>query len=469
MAVGAISTALMGTGFATVHAQASSTRQPGPTSYLPGKGSNQEFISLSCPQIQSGLKLRLAGHKVVVSAGACWLNDALVKVPEETTLMVPAVLNQQVHDEPAHLTETALAGISAKAILIECRARQIDPVPIAGLLVPGSLRVKSAPGNDGVLYKAGVDYLIDPNWGALARVESGSIKEHKSVYVDYQCFYRRLDTLVLDGAGTIRLILGTPAKSAPEPPKLREGLLPLANIYTGRGVEALTPANVLPIVSVQAPELPVSRSERNRKALSRTLQKLQNGEPVKIVFWGDSVTAGADASNKAVSWSSLVLSRLRKKYPKAQLAAVNAGIGGTNTNHRLPKISKEVLSYNPDLIVLEFVNDLMVPISDLEHNYEQIMAKTKQTGADLLLCAPHFPIPSLVGVKDWKAVAANPYIELVRRLAGSNDVALADVSQRWEHLDKEGLRPELLLVDEVIHPNDRGHAIYAEEVMKCFH
>jgi hypothetical protein len=60
-------------------------------------------------------------------------------------------------------------------------------------------------------------------------------------------------------------------------------------------------------------------------------------------------------------------------------------------------------------------------------------------------------------------------VPVLRELASNNDyVALADVFERWTHLNKEGFHPDWLYVNGLNHPNNRGHAIYAEELLRCF-
>jgi hypothetical protein len=61
-----------------------------------------------------------------------------------------------------------------------------------------------------------------------------------------------------------------------------------------------------------------------------------------------------------------------------------------------------------------------------------------------------------------------PYVLGLREFADKRQIGLADASARWEHLWKEGL-PYLTLLDNTInHPDDRGHRIFAEELLKCF-
>ena len=58
---------------------------------------------------------------------------------------------------------------------------------------------------------------------------------------------------------------------------------------------------------------------------------------------------------------------------------------------------------------------------------------------------------------------------IVRFLTGERyDYALADATARWEHLWKEGIPYVTLLRNGINHPDDRGHALFADELMGCF-
>ena len=56
----------------------------------------------------------------------------------------------------------------------------------------------------------------------------------------------------------------------------------------------------------------------------------------------------------------------------------------------------------------------------------------------------------------------------LRKFAASHGLALADASARWEHLWKEGIPYVTLLRNGINHPDDRGHALFADELMRCF-
>jgi lysophospholipase L1-like esterase len=68
-------------------------------------------------------------------------------------------------------------------------------------------------------------------------------------------------------------------------------------------------------------------SEMQRRAgyVPKTLAKLRGGEPVTIVTWGDSVTAGGDVSSPEKMFAQLFPARLRERFPKSKITHVNAG------------------------------------------------------------------------------------------------------------------------------------------------
>ncbi|HEY9870094.1 MAG TPA: GDSL-type esterase/lipase family protein, partial [Candidatus Obscuribacterales bacterium] len=392
----------------------------------------------------------------------------LVELPAEIVLDVPPAEVVTAVDEPVEMSSEALSGAGSAIKLRRCTAPPKEVVSLSGVLLPQSVRVKAGRGAQAAAFKQGTDYLLDGQWGALARAPSGAIKKGQTVYVDYKCSTARLDTLVINEAGKLSLLRGKPAMSAPLPPRVPADVLPLANLYVPPAGRAAGAADILPVKSLQPAPPPLEVRQLNARALAKTLGKLKTNQDVQIVFWGDSVTGGADASTPDKSFASMLVSLLRERFPQANISAENAGVGGSNTVGRLPAFQSEVLAKQPDLVVVEFINDMRLPAEIAEANYAKILAALKQAGCDVILCVPHLPVPALMGAKSWEQVAQHPYFKFLRRTARSAQTGLADVARRWTNLDREGLRPDLMLADEIIHPNDRGHAIYAEELLNCF-
>ena len=212
-------------------------------------------------------------------------------------------------------------------------------------------------------------------------------------------------------------------------------------------------------------------SERPKPSIgpvAKTLAKLRAGKPVTIVCWGDSVTVGGDASTPDRRYVDLFGIRLRKRFSKGQIKVINAGIGGTSTNGRLKAYPKEVLAQKPDLITVEFVNDMGIPEPELERSYGEILQRVREAGAALILITPHFTMPQWMNLPNGRGPDGRHAVAFLRRFAAEQKVPLADASRRWEQLETLGIPYETLLMNGINHPDDRGHLFFAEELMRFF-
>lgn len=92
-----------------------------------------------------------------------------------------------------------------------------------------------------------------------------------------------------------------------------------------------------------------------RDALPNVAAKLKAGNAIKVVFLGGSITEGGSSPQGYVTFFE---NWLKAQYPKAGVVIVNAGIGGTGSDFGDLRYDRDVLSRNPDLVLIEFcVND----------------------------------------------------------------------------------------------------------------
>jgi hypothetical protein len=115
--------------------------------------------------------------------------------------------------------------------------------------------------------------------------------------------------------------------------------------------------------------------------------------------------------------------------------------------------------------VLEFVNDLSLPAEELLKNYSQTFAPTQASGSEVIVCLPHLPWPHFYG-QSWQTIADKQFYHVIPELARKNNCAVANIAYHWLHIDEEGLQPIDLMADQANHPNDYGHRIYAQELIK---
>lgn len=92
--------------------------------------------------------------------------------------------------------------------------------------------------------------------------------------------------------------------------------------------------------------------------LSKLFRKLEAGESVTLCFLGGSITQGSLSSAPTTCYAYKVYEWFKETFKKADITYVNAGIGGTSSAFGAARCDRDVLSHNPDFVLVEFsVND----------------------------------------------------------------------------------------------------------------
>ena len=73
-----------------------------------------------------------------------------------------------------------------------------------------------------------------------------------------------------------------------------------------------------------------------------------------------------------------------------------------------------------------------------------------------------------MGADNVKCGETRDYTRFLREFAAERKLAVADAAARWEHLKYEGIPYAVLLTNGINHPEDTGHRMFAEELIKCF-
>jgi hypothetical protein len=180
--------------------------------------------------------------------------------------------------------------------------------------------------------------------------------------------------------------------------------------------------------------------------LSRFFAKIQSGQPVVVMGIGGSVTEGH-------SWAAMSAEWLQKQHPGKQIFYVDGAYGGTPPWQTIFRLRRDILPHKPDLVFIEYaVNSYM----DNERNWLAEDGMIRQ-----LLRQPQQPDIVFVYVGNDKGGRDLEKVQPVARHYGFPEV---DVRS---HLQKKIDAGEVAWKDiagDAIHPNQRGHAIYAEAV-----
>jgi lysophospholipase L1-like esterase len=376
--------------------------------------------------------------------------------------------------EALKLSTDKPAGWAKGTRLHACNARDVNA---SGSLVPGSLEIRRA--KDGELLKAGEDYLVDEQWGHVGLGPKSSVTPNDTVFASYRYSLLRLDTVQVSPAGKVTLKAGEPHISAPVPPEPDAGCVAIAHVFVPYVASQVSADDIYPITETAEQAITASTPGR----IPKTLAKLKAGQPVTIVCWGDSVTAGGNASAPEKRYVDVFAAGLRTRFPSATIDVQNISAGGSNSRQWLdpekfpyrglhgaenPARFENVLKGKPDLVTIEFVNDASMNAVQVEETYSEILKRFAPGGTEVILITPHFTMWRMMGFTNMREPEKRPYVLALRDFANKHHIALADASARWEHLAKEGLPYLTLLHNTINHPDDRGHLLFAQELWKCF-
>jgi lysophospholipase L1-like esterase len=288
---------------------------------------------------------------------------------------------------------------------------------------------------------------------------------------------QRIDVVAVDARGVAFLIPGAPSVMSPALPAVPRGATAIASVYRPFLAQTLEPAHVFPITA-RAGESPTATT---RGRIPKTLRKLEAGEAVTVVCWGDSITVGADVE-PAEAWANRVLAELQKKFPRAKINHRNHSIGGTKTaqwlhNGDFPGLPKQnpekcrfenILAEKPDLVVMEFLNDIVFKEDILAATYQRIHEAFAARGIEWIIVTPSQKIPENFNLTEMKDEQSRLLDTFLRRFADRHGYALADAAARWKHLHREGIPYFALFNNAYNHPNAFGHQLFLKEIMQCF-
>ena len=203
--------------------------------------------------------------------------------------------------------------------------------------------------------------------------------------------------------------------------------------------------------------------QEQRRFVSRTRSDLEAGARVSIVTLGDSITAGFAVHRGFPSfWKQM----LAEKYPDAVVEMINSGISGDTSMDGLARLDWAVLSYEPDLVTINFgINDcvLGLGLEELEMNLVEMVRRIRAgPGSEVLLLSSQ-PLET----PPYDRLVPD-YYQAVERVAKEMNVGFVDVYGAWMKRVQAGMPLDSLILPGLDHPNEAGYRIIAEELMSLF-
>ncbi len=206
------------------------------------------------------------------------------------------------------------------------------------------------------------------------------------------------------------------------------------------------------------------------KYMANVRKKLESGGgPFKIVSYGDSISAGGEASEPDLRFQAIYGKFLQDRFPKSKIEVADASISGYTSQQGVDWFDKYIGTVDkPDLVLVGFgMNDHNMPgfgveVDKFKANMITIVEMIRERkGADVIIFSTMPPN------EDWHygSHRMGQYAEAARQAASKANCAYADVYSVWQMVLKRKDQPSILGIN---HPNDFGHWLYAQafEVMK---
>lgn len=209
-------------------------------------------------------------------------------------------------------------------------------------------------------------------------------------------------------------------------------------------------------------------------------QLIEEG-PITIVAFGDSVTHGAlcgEINYETVYWNLLrrKINGIRDYVP---VNIINAGIGATTAKDGVERIDRQVLAYNPDLVIVCFgLNDVNNPLEEYLKSLNTIFSKCRAAGADIVFMTPNM-LNTYVSdevSEEYKAYAARTaeyqnsgrmdmFMFSAIKLAQEMGILVCDCYSMWKKLS-ETEDTTKLLINHINHPIQEMHELFANSLFE---
>jgi lysophospholipase L1-like esterase len=186
--------------------------------------------------------------------------------------------------------------------------------------------------------------------------------------------------------------------------------------------------------------------------LAAVMAKARRGEEICVAAIGGSITAGGlqtkDPKNRYVA---RVAAWFTQSFPQAKVRFVNAGIGGTNSLYGAMRVQRDVLSKQPDLVIVEYAVNDNHPVPMFWASYEGVLRQ--------ILRAPQQPAVVQLFFMQRKGENAQETQHMLGRHYDLPMVSFRDAW--WPEIYSGRVQWETMYAD-VVHPNDTGHILASE-------
>ncbi len=204
---------------------------------------------------------------------------------------------------------------------------------------------------------------------------------------------------------------------------------------------------------------------RQRDGLPNFFAKLQAGGPVRIAYFGGSIT-------EANGWRPKTLAWFKAQYPKAEIIEINAAISGTGSDYGACRLQGDVLAKDPDLVFLECrVNG---GGGYEKKSVEGVVRQIWKKNPRIDICFVYTTAKYMV--QTHRAGRNDGFGAVMETIANAYGIPSIDLAVEVVRREKEGtlvfsgdapVEAKLVFTKDGVHPGDAGHDLYRDVIARC--
>src|SRR3954464_4900442 len=211
----------------------------------------------------------------------------------------------------------------------------------------------------------------------------------------------------------------------------------------------------------RVPCLPPKGNSKSMGSLPHVASKLVAGQPVVIIAFGSSSTAGYGATSPEFNYPNRLAAQLRRQYPTADITVVNAGKGGEDAPEMMKRLQTEVIDMHPDMVIWQVGTNAVLRNLDPTETEKMVddgVARIQEAGADIVLVDPQYS-PRV----NERAEGAGRMVKALSHIAQLRHIG---IFPRFEVMrdchEKQSLPVDSFVIADGLHMNDWGYACFAQ-------
>lgn len=196
----------------------------------------------------------------------------------------------------------------------------------------------------------------------------------------------------------------------------------------------------------------------------QSIKRLSSGQPFRLDVNGDSLTSGWMVNKGYVRFLEEML---KHRYPDAPIEVNSFGVPGDTAKGGMMRLNNHLLRYDPNAVMIQFgLNDMVLGVSAYEyqlHIDSMIQSIREKPTIEIIL------VSSVCFNSPRENADINPYYDKLDILSKTYSLPFAKVHEYWRTSIDGGTPYNSIVMDDMVHPTEKGYQLMAEAIMKLFY